>query len=56
MFSVTIAEAFAAETDPNAIAEMLAEFGLEVIKQFGPEYLAQREQLQATCPNGTRRN
>lgn len=56
MFARTIAEAFAAETDPDAIAAMLADFGLEVIKRFGPEYISQREQIEAITPNGIRRN
>jgi len=35
---------------------MLAEFGLDVIKRFGPEYFAQVELINSTSARGTRRN
>lgn len=54
MHSLTIAEAFAAETNPKIISVMLADFALEAIKKFGPEYMRLNELVQIA--NGNRNN
>ena len=49
----TIAEVFAAETDPVVMAAMLAEFSMQTLEKFAPKYM---QLLDTATLATTRRN